>query len=208
MLAVGRVLHSVHRAGRGRLHGPVERELGLDIHGEPDHVHRVLRGLHRAYMLRVHVVEGGQPGGTGARELVRARAANHPGRDQHRAGRLRAHPGRQLHIHGVFQDDILGDRVRRVARHVSAASAAVVVRTGRVLVEAAPSVRRRQVATSPVQHTAPVAAASSPSTAARSRGTDGLRQTVPRRAQEVRQQSRLQVGQGLGSGHVRGVQRE
>lgn len=213
VLPVGRVLHRVHRAGRSRLHGPVEREPGLDIHGEPDHVHRLLRGLHRAHMLRVHVLGGGLPGGTGAREPVRARAAHHAGRDQHRAGRVRAHPGRQLHIHGVLQDDIPGDRVRRAPRHVPAAGAAVAVRAGRVLLQAAPFVRRQVVARTPVQYTAPVAAAAPPPPAAaataRCRGAAGLWQAVrARRAQEIRQQGRLQVGQGHGSGHVRGVQRE
>lgn len=79
MLAVGGLLHCLHRTGRGRLHGTVERELGLDIHGESDHVHRVLRGLYRAHMLRVHVVEGDTARGTRPGEPVRAGPANHSG---------------------------------------------------------------------------------------------------------------------------------
>lgn len=132
VLTVGGLLDRVHRTGRGGLHGPVERQPGLDIDGQPDHVHRVLGRLHRAHMLRVHVVQGGQPGGTGPREPVRAGPADHPGRREHGAGRRRAHTCRQLHIHGVLQDDLPGDRVRRHARHVPAAGAPLAVRAGRV----------------------------------------------------------------------------
>lgn len=213
MLPVGGLLHRVHRAGRGRLHGPMGRQPGHDIHGEPDHVHRVLRGLHRAHMLRVHVVRGDAARGSGPGEPVRAGPADHAGRDQHGARRVGPDTGRQLHIHGVLQDDLLGDRVRRPARYDSAACAPVAVRPGRVrrwVAESSPPFhcggrlhqvggaagrwqqQRRRPRT--VLHTAPVATAA------------GLRrsgQAVPRRRvcqQAVRRQP--EVGQGHGPGHV------
>lgn len=220
---VGGLLNRVHRTGRGRLHGPVGRQPGHDIDGEPDHVHRVLGGLHRAHMLRVHVVRGHASRGTGPREPVRAGPADHPGRGQHGAGRVGPDTGRQLHIHGVLQDDLPGDRVRRPARHDPAAGAPVAVRSGRVLrrrpvvAESSPPVHRRsgrvqQVVGAAaasrrlqqqwrrwprtVLHTAPVAVAA---------GLWRGGQAVPR-GQAVRRQP--EAGQGHGPGHVGGVERE
>lgn len=214
MLSVGGLLHRVHRVGRGRLHGPMGRQPRHDIHGEPNHVHRVLRGLHRAHMLRVHVVRGNAARGSGPGEPVRAGPADHAGRDQHGARSVGPDTGRELHIHGVLQDDLFGDRVWRPARHDPAARAPVAVRPGRVwrwVTESSPSVHRggqlhqvggaagrwQQQRCRPrtVLHTAPVVAA------------DGLRrsgQAVPRR--RVCQQAVLrqpEVGQGHGPGHVR-----
>jgi len=130
---VGGLLHRVHRAGRCRLHGPVGRQPGHNIHGEPDHVHWILSGLHRAHMLRVHVVRGDAARGSGPGEPVRAGPTDYPGRDQYGAGRVGSDTGRQLHIHGVLQDDLPGDRVRCPARNDLAARAPVAVRSRRVL---------------------------------------------------------------------------
>ena len=41
LLALGRLLHHLHRVGRARLHDPVGRQPGLDIHDQLDHVHWV-----------------------------------------------------------------------------------------------------------------------------------------------------------------------
>lgn len=210
MLAVGGLLDRVHRAGRGGLHGPVERQPGLDIDGKPDHVHRLLGRFHRAHMLCVHVVKGREPKGTGPREPVRAGPADHPRRRQHGAGRRRTHTGRQLHIHGVLQDDLPGDRVRRHARLVPVAGTPLAVRAGRVQppprrrgeappVSPPPSVRHGHAA--PVLHTTPVAI-----TPSREPGAAGLRppQDEPARVQL----GQLETGQGHGPGHVGGLQRE
>lgn len=214
MLAVGGLLHRLHRTGCGRLHGAVESELGLDIHGESDHVHRVLRGLYRAHMLRVHVVEGNASRGTRPGEPVRAGPTDYSGCGQHGAGRVSAYPGRKLHIHGVLQDDLLGDRVRRAARHALAPRAPVPVRAGRLLCilrrfgkrrtgKAAPAFGRQQVVAPAILYTPPIAdAASQPLSPAAAPGGPEVairlwRQTVVRRDHPA--------GQRHGPGHVRRV---
>lgn len=201
---MGRIFNSVHRVRRGRLHGPVERQPRLHIDGQLDHVHRFLGGLHRAHMLRVHVVESHASQGPRPGKLVRAGPADHPGRHQHDPGRLGTDPGRQLHIHGVLQDDIPGDRVRRAARHVPAAGAPVAVRPGRVQrlrPQKTPFVHP-QISTAPVLYTAPVVAPS--------HGPAGLQQgeTVPRRVGHAQAELQLEAGQGHGPGDVGGLQRE
>lgn len=198
VLAVGGLFYRVHRAGRSRLHGPVERESRYHIHGKPDHVHRVFGGLYRAHMLRLHVVGGQQPGGAGSGESLRAGPSDHPGGDQHRAWRVRASAGRQLHIYGVLQDDLPGDPVWRAAWHAPASRAAVTIRTWRVrpVPQLPPAPRcRTPVTASAVQHTAPVAVS------AASFNLRG-RQTAATHGR------RRQAGQGHGSWHVGGVQRE
>lgn len=40
LLAVGRLLHRLHRGGRGGLHDAVGREPRLHFHDQPHHVHR------------------------------------------------------------------------------------------------------------------------------------------------------------------------
>jgi len=137
-------------------------------------------------------------------ELVRTGSADHPGRDQHDPGRFSPHPGRQLHIHGVLQDDLLGDRVRRAARHVPVASALVVVRSGRVHVQkTAAAFVHRQVPATAVLHTAPVTTPSHGTAA-------GLRQeqTIPRHVGRAQVKLDPEAGQRHGSGHVGGLQRE
>jgi hypothetical protein len=41
VLALGRLLHHLHRAGRARLHGLLGRPPRLHLHDQPHHVHRV-----------------------------------------------------------------------------------------------------------------------------------------------------------------------
>ena len=54
---LGRFLHYFHRAGRRWLHGPLGRQSGQHIHDQPDHVHRLQRGLHCSHLLRLHELQ-------------------------------------------------------------------------------------------------------------------------------------------------------
>jgi len=178
----------------------MERQPRLDIDGQPDHVHWFLGRFHRAHMLRVHVVQSVERQGPRPREPIRVGVADHPRRDQHDSRRLGPDPRRKLHIHGVFQDDLPGHRVRCAARYVPVARTPVAVRPGRVQLRQKTAFVHRQIAAAPVLHTAPVA-------------SPGLQQNkiVPRRVDGGRRaqvQLQPETGQGRGPGHVGGFQRE
>lgn len=57
LLVVGSVQCHFYRVGSSRIHGAVERQLGLYIHDQLNHVYRFLRRLHCTYLLRLHVIE-------------------------------------------------------------------------------------------------------------------------------------------------------
>ena len=134
LLPLGGLLYHEHRGGCPGLHDLVGSQPGRRGPDQPDHVHRVQRGLLCPHLLPLHVSGGQVSRQEDLRQPLCPRAAYHSGSHQHHPRchwtRLRS----QLSLHHLLQDDIPGHPPGRPARSGPPARPSLPVRS-RVLRE-------------------------------------------------------------------------